>query len=506
MKQRTRRGRLATLGILGILGILVVPGCSVRGGPGERIRGEGFELRCDPGCGPDGRALVADLARTRDSVATWFGADLAASADNAGSSPRQGAGREPRLRIRLYASPAAFLRADRRLTSGRFADQRAFSHERSRSAHILAEGSPDPHRWQRFGPGFQGERLAVHEAAHLASYVLAVDPGWPTWVSEGIASHAEERWAGTRSRVPEGRTDEPWLHTRRYLRQRLLQDAELPGIGAVLRGDLSDLPLGARYAVWAGWMGVLLDPPFREQTRAFLAELAGPPPPGGWSRAGVAGRFEARFGEESRASLDEAFRARVAAESVEWIEGRRSAGWTREGLLQLPVGRDPFLWRPAPPGTSMTAFGLRVSVEILGPGGDAGPGQVILALGVDGWSQEALGVRVSRIGDPEIVRVPLGGEGQPVPWREAKAVAPAAVPAPGAASALPFPGEGAGEAVLEVEVTLVDGVFTARVAGRPPIAWSAEGLQPAGGWGVGTVGTGAALWRELHPLIPLEGP
>lgn len=505
------------LGLPALVAILAGSGCDVRGGPGERIRGEGFELRCDPGCGPDGRALVADLGRTRDSVVTWFGAGPAVSAgeaggrsgQSAGQGAGQGAGRDPRLRVRLYASPAAFLRADRRLASGRFADQRAFSHERSRSAHILAEGAPDPYRWQRFGPGFQGERLAVHEAAHLASYALAVDPRWPSWVSEGIASHAEERWAGSRSRVQEGRADEPWLHTQRYTRQRLLQNGDLPGIDAVLRGELGDLSLGTRYAVWGGWMGVLLDPPFRDVTRTFLAELAEPPPAGGWSRREVTRRFEAHFDEEARAALDLAFRSRVAGESADWVEVRRSAGWTREGLLQLPVGEDPFLWRPAHPGSSMSAFGLRAAVEVLGPGGGSGSGQVILALGVDGWTEEAVGVRVSRGGVPELVRVSLGGDGPPVPWREASVVAPAPAPTsngdstPAAASAFSIRrNEEAGGAILEVEVTLVDGVFTARVGGRSSVAWSMEGLRATGGWGVGTGGGGAALWRELVPRIP----
>jgi hypothetical protein len=493
-----RAGRGAVT--LGLLGILALAGCEVRGGPGERIRGEGFELRCDPGCGPEGRALVADLAGTRDSVATWFGVT------SPPSPPRLG--REPLLRIRLYASPAAFLRADRRLASGRFADQRAFSHERSRSAHILAEGAPDPHRWQRFGPGFQGERLVVHEAAHLATYALAVDARWPSWVSEGVASQAEERWAASRSRVPEGRPGEPWLHTLRHTRQRLLGSGALPGIEAVLREDLANLPLGARYAVWGGWMGVLLDPPFRDRTQAFLAQLAGPPPPGGWSRGEVALRFEGIFDEAARSELDRAFRARVAGEPVEWIELRRSAGWTREGLLQLPVGEDPFLWRPAPPGTVLPAFRLRARVEVLGPGGGAGSGPVVLALGVAGWEEEAVGVRLSRDRAPERVRLPLGGAGAE---RVATAGPPRFPPdaggghgvGGGGASGVAVTGSTDDDGgVLAVELALENGVLTASVAGRLPVSWSMEGLRPTGGWGIGTGGATAALWRVLDPGSP----
>jgi hypothetical protein len=497
------RGRLELLRLAALAAaLLLLGGCELRGGPGERIRGEGFELRCDPGCGPRGGDLLADLARTRDSVAVWFGVD-----PDLAPTILDG---ERKLRIRLYASEAPFLRADRRLASGRFARQQAFSHQRSRSAHILAEGAPDPRRWERFGPGFQGERLVVHEAAHLVSYALARDARWPSWISEGIAAHAEEGWAAARSSTRldrEGvREAEPWLHSQRHARARLLEAGDLPSAASMIRSDLAHLPLATRYAVWAALVGVLLEEPFRERTREFLREIAGPAPVPGWTEATVARRFEARFDPETLSDLDARLHEVVSAEDVAWVELRRSAGWTPHGLLQLSVNLDPLLWRPSSTASAVSADGspaggvvLRAVAEEVGSGA-APSGGMLLVLGVrdvmlDG---DAVGVVVRSDAEPRLVRVPLRSDALPRAWSgpEPRVGAGAAGVEAGAA------GPGAASLVegplgVAVELGLAGERLTLRVGGRPDVHWVLPGLRPSGEWGVGTTGGMAVLWRVL---------
>ncbi|TVP47097.1 MAG: hypothetical protein EA350_06030 [Gemmatimonadales bacterium] len=498
-------GRLC-VGVLAAAALLFA-GCEVRGGPGERIRGEGFELRCDPGCGPRAAELLADLGRTRDSVAVWFGV-----APDAAPSVLDG---ERNLRIRLYASEAPFLRADRRLASGRFARQQAFSHQRSRSAHILAEGSPDPRRWERFGPGFQGERLVVHEAAHLVTYALARDASWPSWVSEGIASHAEEGWAEALSAAgparTEGRLGEPWLHSQRHARARLLRAGGFPSAATLIRSDLDHLPLATRYAVWAAFVGVLLEEPFRGRTREFLREIAGPRPPAGWTRASVADRFEARFDSATLDTLDARIREVISAEEVAWVELRRSAGWTPSGLLQLAVSLDPLLWHPreTEPTPPPAGVRLRAVAEPVGSGRASGSG-LLLVLGVrDGaLDGDAVGVAVGMGAAPRLVRVPLQSDALPRPWRgpdvpEAQGgLGDGEPPAPGEARREDgtggFPvGEFGGTPVL-LELALQGERVTLRIGGGPEVRWVVPGLRPSGEWGVGTTGGMAVLWRELQ--------
>jgi len=486
---RAEAGRVAVLAAA----LLLLVGCELHGGPGERIRGEGFELRCDPGCGPRGQDLLADLARTRDSVAVWFGVDP-------DLAPMILDG-ERKLRIRLYASEAPFLRADRRLASGRFARQQAFSHQRSRSAHILAEGAPDPFRWERFGPGFQGERLVVHEAAHLVTYALALDARWPSWVSEGIAAHAEEGWAAARSSTPldsEGqRGAEPWLHSQRHARARLLQAGDFPPASSLIRSDLAHLPLATRYAVWAAFVGVLLEEPFRERTRAFLREIAGPAPAPGWTGASVAHRFEERFDPATLSAVDARIHEVVSAGEVAWVELRRSAGWTPGGLLQLPVNLDPLLWRPSSGASgASSAYGhpaggvtLRAVAEEVGPGASPAGG-MLLVLGVrdaalDG---DAVGVVFRTGADPRLVRVPLQSDALPWTWTGPE---PRVGEDPGVA-------ETEGRAGVGVELGLEGERLTLRVGDRPEVHWVLSGIRPSGEWGVGTTGGMAVLWRELE--------
>ncbi len=511
--------------------------------PGERARGAGFELRCDPGCGPESGALLGALSGVRDSVELWLG----------GEGPVVHRGRA--LRIRLHASPTSFERANRRLASGRFTEQRAFSHARSRSAHILAEGAPDPLRWREVGPGFQGERLVVHEAVHLAVYARVQDPRWPDWVSEGIAVHAEEGWAASRNHGP---VPEPWLQTQRRLRAQLLEEERLPTLAALLRGEGGDLPLGARYALWGRLMGVLLEEPFRARTRAFLAELAGAPPAGGWSRGAVAARFHAHFDAEAADQVETALRARIASEdggAPRWIELRRSSGWTREGaLLQIPVGSDPMVWvETGATGPTVGGGAMAQEPHAQGPvsrGGDAPMpvvrvegrpltrrgGEVVLALADAGATPAAgLGVQVgadprapgARV--PRLVRVPLAAPGlpwadpdlpQPAPFPAASSAPPSASasapPSPPAAAHPPPPGASSIPVVpgsspstppgLSPRLALEAGPGWLRLLaeGEVVASWEVPGFTPGTGWGVGAVGGEAVTWEGLRggPAAP----
>jgi hypothetical protein len=480
-----------------VLLALALSGCHETHPPDPR-----FELRCDPGCGPDQARLLAEMEAVRDSVRLWFGA--ASRAGVRAGAPgwmRRGGGVD---HVRFHGTVASFERADRRLASGRYREQRAFSHARSRTAHILSELEPQRTLWAERGPGPQGERLAIHEASHLATYRVARDAGWPEWLAEGIAGRLEEGWAERRGDAGDRPAwQDPWLDTRRRARRAVAAGGGLPTTASILRGELEGLPLGTRYAVWAGFVETLLETPFRERTLRFLAELAGPAPRGGWTARAVAGRFERHFDARAAAAIDARFLERVEGEPEGWLEIRRAAGLERypdgsagDGpwLVQRPTGENPLLWRPAGAGVGSGAVApvnapepVRVVVEILFA--DPGAAAVVVALGTT--AGEGIGVVVATEGHPRPVRVPLDPDRPPLPF-------------PSTRDAFPSGGEGAGVlpppgARVGIEVGLSDQVLSLSVGGEAPLQWPAPGLHPDGSWGIGTVGRTVARWRAGGP-------
>lgn len=341
--RRFRWGRL-----WGLLAIpLVVAACG-----GEVLDSEGLRLRCDLGCGPDGSEILDGMLAARDSIQVWFQK----------VDPSKSFTRRRRATVRLHADPRTFERVEFRLAQGRFREQRAFSHARSLSAHILPEEVARGARWEAFGPGVSGPRLAIHEAAHLVVYQLVEDPRWPPWVSEGVASTLEEMWVrGTRD-------FDPWLDTRDHVRQVLLARGGLPGWDEILNQPLDRLALSSRYAVWAGFMEVLLQPPFREATGEALSVLASTAPRDGWTPAAVRQLFEAHFPLEMRRAVERAFEEQVRARTPQWVEYHRGSQKTEEGLLQVAAdGRLAILWSLPSSSTGEAAECLRVTGHFVGP-------------------------------------------------------------------------------------------------------------------------------------------
>jgi hypothetical protein len=468
---------------VGLLALLLGPlGCEVPGnGPSETREAAGFRLRCDPGCGPEADRLLATLRAVGDSVNLWLGADPEASRST--------------LRIRFHSSEASFDRVDRRLTGGKFQDQWAFSHARSLQAHILSESIPDPARWARFGPGAQGERLAIHEAVHLSVYASVVDPGWPSWVSEGMAAWLEETLVDPA---------EPWVETRRVQRAALASTRSLPSVEELLQSDLGGRTLAERYALWARFMGVLLEPPHRDATLGFLQALAGSPPRGGWNPRSVGTQFQLHHPPHSWGGLEERLQEVVLKETGRWVEIRRASGLDAEGILQLPVRLPPLLWhRPPSPGMASASGGwhLEAEVELLGP--EAGP--LLLALGLT--EGEGIGVLIASDGTPAPVRVPFRPDQIPEPLRLGARDGEVR-PHPG--SSLAHPRLRVGES-LSLTLTLSGGELTLRMGKDPGFAYTwtlpsdQGGTEGNGGWGIGTGPRSAVLWRSLEMRPSAQG-
>jgi hypothetical protein len=483
------------------LATLLVSGCS-----GPQPQDPVFELRCDPGCGPNPAPILAEMEGVRDSVRLWFGARSAGV-----TPPRTTRWWRPDLGVdyvRFHGSAESFERVDRRLASGRYRELRAFSHARSRTAHILSELQPQATLWSEWGPGPHGERLAIHEAAHLATYRVAHDARWPAWLAEGVAGRLEEGWSGARAAAdpawPGAGTlpawHDPWLDTRRRARKAVAASGGIPPTSALLRGGLDGLPLGTRYALWAGFVETLLEPPFRTHALRLFAELAGPAPGGGWTDESVAHRFERHFDAATLAALDARFRERIENEPAGWLELRRAAGlaWTPGDeaaggpwLIQRPTGTDPMLWRPADAavgGGGRVPARVRVVAQILF--GDPESAGVVVALGT--LSGDGIGVIVPAEGAPYPVRVPPHPDRLPVPLPQAPVRSASSTDGANAAAVL------ARGAVVEIKLELADQTLSLSLGDEPPLRWPAPELHPDGSWGIGTVGRTVARWRPAR--------
>ena len=434
---------------------------------GEVREAAGLRLRCDLGCGPEGAALLQGMLAARDSVEAWFLVPKSHST----SVPKTTA------TVRLYGSVAAFERADVRLTQGRYRGQRAFSHADSRSAHILPEEAPDRDRWSRFGPGVAGPRLAIHEATHLAIYEIASDPRWPAWVAEGVAGLMEESWVRARG------GGDPWLDTRDHVRQVLLQRGDLPGWEEIMNTSLDTLPLPSRYAVWAGFMEVLLSPLFRSETQEALTILATLRPGTGWHPATVREVFEAQITPASRRRIEEVFHERIRARTPRWVELQRGSQETAQGLLQVTAdGQAALLWRLPERADAQDRACLEVSGFIEGPRVTG----LALLLGQDEALAYGISIFVKHAAAP--FSLLLGAEAlspsgaQPIPINSSRG------------SEIRLPSTGEFRFLLRREASS----FTLRTDTGIETRWVLPTVGLGPGWGIGVLGEGAVMWYQME--------
>jgi len=435
------------------------------------LEAEGVRLRCDLGCGPEGPVILDGMLGVGDSLRVWF---------QKPDIPRTGVGWRVAT-VRLHGNPRTFTRADSRLTQGQYRTQRAFSHGRSMTAHILPEEVPRPERWMRFGPGVSGPRLAIHEVTHLMIYQMAVNPRWPAWVSEGIAGVSEEMW------VRAGWGSDPWLDTRDHVRRVLLAQGRLPGWDEIMDESPEPLAVASRYAVWAGFMAVLLSEPFRSATLEALSVLASASPRDGWNADAVRGVFEAHFSAEDRRAVDGVFQARVRDQTPVWAEYHRGSQETAEGLLQVAGdGRLALLWRlPETPELSDPAC-LWATGTFNGPE-SAG---LLLLLGQDEGTAHGVVILADR--EPALVALPLGAESpddvlmaQVGPLDGGASPEEDSVLRPGPGEPFAFLVRRAGN---QLSLTAGD---DSRWVVEIPVA----GL--GAGWGIGTLGSAEVVWTEL---------
>lgn len=156
--------------------------------------------------------------------------------------------REVPLEVFLYGTDEAYARADQELTGGNFAQNGAFAHFATRTAHVRLAPRVHPEVLARFGLPAMTRRLLAHEAAHLVRYETYDNhASHPDWFVHGAASLLDQA-----AMEALGRSDpeDPWEQKRWTRIQELLAGGRLPDLKSVLSGEgLANLSFYERYSV-----------------------------------------------------------------------------------------------------------------------------------------------------------------------------------------------------------------------------------------------------------------
>ncbi|MCK5942113.1 MAG: hypothetical protein KAI24_09105 [Planctomycetes bacterium] len=247
---------------------------------------------------------------------------------------------DERLHVHLYRDLDGYLRADRRLTGGRFGPNQAMSHWNTRSAHVAMQPPCNDAALRAAGLPLQTQAMLAWEACHLVRFELC--PNFrlhPGWFQDGLA-------AVTARQVLRGRhplDDEQPFFTQRWWRvRRLAEQDDLLHARLLLTDETRDLSMRDRYAQRVAFFEHAQDQRPAE-LRAFAGKLRSQRVGSDFQREVAASAVSALGG------LDASFRRRAASVRPGWDERIRSLwclgrDWQQRAFVEndaLALRREP---------------------------------------------------------------------------------------------------------------------------------------------------------------------
>ncbi len=230
-----------------------------------------------------------------------------------------------RLQVHLYADLDDYLRADRRLTGGRFGPNQAMAHWDSKSAHVALQPPTPAALLAARGLPLQTLAMLAWEASHIARFELCpnfrVHPGW---FHDGLAASISRRVLSAQ----DPRADEQPFFTQRWLRvQRLADQGDLVGVRQLLVDEVNELSMRDRYAERVTFFHCAEQArPARVRALAqVIRETAAGPRYAATVEAAAQGAFE---------GVDARFRARATGLRLRWDEEVRSLWRVGDELRQ----------------------------------------------------------------------------------------------------------------------------------------------------------------------------
>lgn len=151
-----------------------------------------------------------------------------------------------KLSVVLYRDVDGYLKADQRLTGGKFAPNQAMSHWDSKSSHVAMQPPCDDASIAEHGLPLQTQVMLAWEASHIVRFELCRNfRGHPGWFHDGLA-------ATTANKVLHQlhpKMGEQSFFTQRWLSvRRLLKSGDMPSVSALLADQTQDLEMHDRYA------------------------------------------------------------------------------------------------------------------------------------------------------------------------------------------------------------------------------------------------------------------
>lgn len=205
----------------------------------------------------------------------------------------------------VHARLDSYLETERALTGGRLAENRAFAHVATRTAHVLLQAEfPDSLRG-RLGLFEPTRRLIAHEAVHLARFCTSpTAPRHPLWLADGLALAISDeacRRAGVSGPFETGAV----TSTRIADAQRLLREGAFPSLAGIIAGETGGLAPQSRYAARHLAARFLFDGTRAAALRAFLRERFAEEDDAGWAVRFAAGLEGLRTVAEAAAAESE---------------------------------------------------------------------------------------------------------------------------------------------------------------------------------------------------------
>lgn len=151
------------------------------------------------------------------------------------------------LSVVLYRDVDGYLKADRRLTGGKFQPNQAMSHWGTKSAHVAMQPPVNDGYIKKFGLPKQTQAMLAWEACHIARFELCRNfRVHPDWFQDGLAA-AVSRDALMKLHPAMG--EQPFFTQRWWQVRRLAENNKLPTIAQLLSDRTEDLGMRNRYAV-----------------------------------------------------------------------------------------------------------------------------------------------------------------------------------------------------------------------------------------------------------------
>jgi hypothetical protein len=151
-----------------------------------------------------------------------------------------------KLSVVLYRDVDGYLKADKRLTGGKFGPNQAMSHWASKSAHVAMQPPSDDARLAECGLPLQTQVMLAWEACHIVRFELCPNfRGHPGWFHDGLA--ATTALQVLRQLHPK-MGEQPFFTQRWWRVRRLVAAGDMPKVPALLADLTQDLDMRDRYA------------------------------------------------------------------------------------------------------------------------------------------------------------------------------------------------------------------------------------------------------------------